>query len=276
MKAKKLHRNQDYTGIKPVKNILAKLHNLNITYEILKKRFPWFIDLHIIDYIELTSKNIIIFAKAIIDRNTIDLENIDQSLHQYIIIYCNKTDTNTNIYGRWEFEWDFYHNVKEMYPEFQHYLSENSIGAGFTVGGRYASRGMGFGGSSNLGGPNTMYTYSIVPLNHSLEPRPNIMKNLSRVHIGEEIRGKQINKKGDRIFTGTILFIKKTPQSDAVSYYVILDNLTKKLIKIDPHTVTVINPKEQSNTHELVSDQIGMDMIKKESIQPIRAKKVNE
>jgi len=173
-----------------------------------------------------------------------------------------------------DYEDDAWVDQDDMDEAMGHGASSTSSANGF---GR-SRNGYG-GGSSNLGGSdNTMYTYSIVPLSHNLEPKPVSDMGDSPIHIGEEIRGKQINNKGEHIFTGTIIGITKTPQSDAISYFTILDNLTKTKIKIDPNTATVVNPIEKANPGEL-QDEIGiggMDMIKKESLQPIKAKRIRD
>lgn len=153
-------------------------------------------------------------------------------------------------------------------------------GAGYSTQGSYAGtggRGMGFGGSSNVGGPNLMYTYSIVPLSHVLEPKTDTKEEFETVHIGDEISGKRINKQEpNKKYTGTLLSIYKSPETNEILYYLILDQKTNTKIKIDPNTVEILNPNQTANPGELTGDYIEGEYIKNESLKYTRAIKVNE
>ena len=73
-------------------------------------------------------------------------------------------------------------------------IVREGYGAGYSyTGGTRGSlsRG-GFGGASNLGGPNMMYTYEIKPLNHTLEPKPSPTDQLEQIHIGSKVSGTPI------------------------------------------------------------------------------------
>jgi len=120
-------------------------------------------------------------------------------------------------------------NIKEGY------------GTGFSVSSMRSGWG-GVGGMS--GGTNTMYTYEIKPLNHVLEPKRNSSYYVegSNISIGSKITGLPIrtnanpNKKQK---TGIIHNIIKTPNGE-IKYYVIQDEATQELIKIDPLTIGII------------------------------------
>lgn len=125
------------------------------------------------------------------------------------------------------------------------YGSAFAGGAGYSyTGGTRGSltRG-GFGGANNLGGPNMMYTYEIKPLNHTLEPRPsNSMDQIEKMHIGSKVTGKPIranNIQYDKKITGTLQSIQKA-EDGSIKYYVVLDEATATLVRIDPTTVKLI------------------------------------
>ena len=77
-------------------------------------------------------------------------------------------------------------------------VKENFGGAGYAVYGGGArggygnsiGRGNGFGGSSNNGGPNIMYTYDIKPLNQLLQQPGTPQGGHRYIHPGSEVNGK--------------------------------------------------------------------------------------
>ena len=123
-------------------------------------------------------------------------------------------------------------------------------GAGFSVSSfRGGMAGMGknsFGGASNLGGPNMMYTYEIKPLNHTLEQLPNMLLNRSEIQIGSVITGELVrsnaNPEPGRKVTGVVHKIVIT-DNGAIKYYVIQDRATQINMKIDPLTASLIIPE---------------------------------
>jgi hypothetical protein len=139
---------------------------------------------------------------------------------------------------------------------------KEAIGAGFSVsknlGG--ARRGMGFG-SASASNNYSPYTYSIMPLNHSLETEPTTNdRSTEKIHIGQLIKGKEINQ-GEDFYEGNIIDTKKCEISDDILYYIIVDSINKKKRKIDPNTVTILNPTEVTNSTE-VTDEIDKQYIR--------------
>lgn len=126
--------------------------------------------------------------------------------------------------------------VKETLNEFG--------GAGFSYGGGSsmfrANRGRGFGGGSNLGGPNMMYTYEIVPLNKTLQPDVYGEEGSECVKIGSDISGYELNKKDGKLHAGSVLQIVKS-NNGSLKYYIILDPDTSIKMKIDPTTANLIS-----------------------------------
>lgn len=128
------------------------------------------------------------------------------------------------------------------------YVKENlieSYGSGFSMSGGMtrgmSGRGGGFGGASNLGGPNMMYTYSILPLN-TLLTQKTIQKNfnIEDIHIGLSIKGKKLNKEDGKYYSGHVIDIVKT-DNGAIKYYLILNDKTSTKIKINPTTATIVS-----------------------------------
>lgn len=121
------------------------------------------------------------------------------------------------------------------------------IGAGLSYTG--GVRGMsgsfsrgGFGGASNLGGPNLSYSYEIKPLNHTLEPRPSNTYNVPQIQIGSKVSGNTVwsNAYPDgKKVTGIVRKIALS-NGGAVKYYVIQDEENQTYVKIDPLTAKLI------------------------------------
>lgn len=127
--------------------------------------------------------------------------------------------------------------------------------AGFAVGGGHpmlrGNRG-GFGGGSNLGGPNTMYSYEIKSLNRTLQPRPQTETREEEIRVGNTIRGKELNRDVYRI--GTILKICKS-YNGALKYYKILDTKISKILKIDPTSAYLLSGGEHPDKFNIQYDE---------------------
>ena len=127
-------------------------------------------------------------------------------------------------------------------------------GAGYSVyggsmGKNYSGRGGGFGGSSSSGGPNTMYTYSIVPLNTLLQQPGTSQGDERYVHVGSEIEGKVLGK--DQTINGKILSIKNDKEGNILHYIVINYDDSKKY-NIDPTSVSVMTHEERPDYYKFV------------------------
>jgi hypothetical protein len=118
---------------------------------------------------------------------------------------------------------------------------KESYGSGFSMGGGFTrgmmGRGGGFGGASNLGGPNMMYTYEIKPLNTLLTQKQNKTDDIEDIHIGLSIRGKKLNHETEKYYSGHVTNIVKTERG-AIKYYEILDKTGTK-IKLNPTSAVI-------------------------------------
>lgn len=166
-------------------------------------------------------------------------------------------------------------------------IKEN-MGAGFSYTGSSifpTSRGGGmnkggFGGANNLGGPNMMYTYEIKPLTRNLQPKPNSVSVEQKIHVGNYIEGKELNKRDDIIHRGSVLRVDKTPRGD-IKFYIILCDEYRIRMKIDPTTAKLVGGKPIMDRSR--RDQIGglekdtPDLIRTGQLEEsMRAKTVNE
>jgi ankyrin repeat protein len=120
------------------------------------------------------------------------------------------------------------------------------VGAGYSLS-RFSGSNGGSGGGGNLGKSNTMYTYEILPLNHSLEPPPTAeLSSTEEVRIGTKISGNPIRSNaypdGKKRITGIVQKIV-TSESNSIEYYLVLDESNQKLVKVDPIGVRI-------DTHE--------------------------
>ncbi|MFW6246704.1 MAG: hypothetical protein ACOC22_00815 [bacterium] len=103
--------------------------------------------------------------------------------------------------------------------------------------GFMTGRGYGFGASNTTGGPNTMYTYSIVPLNHELEQeRTTQTKEEKYIHKGTLVEGYEFNS--DDTIVGLVNNIVKDNDGN-IKYYEVMDEETGVLRKLDPTTVAI-------------------------------------
>lgn len=98
----------------------------------------------------------------------------------------------------------------------------------------------GFGGASNLGGPNMMYTYEIKPLNRSLQPDPIGSPELEEIKNGNDISGYELNKRDGILHIGPLLRTVKS-ENGSLMYYIILDPETATRMKLDPTTSRLIS-----------------------------------
>lgn len=126
-------------------------------------------------------------------------------------------------------------------------------------GGMFFGRGSGFGGSSNLsGGPNLMYTYSVKPLNQTLQPLSTSQDQETYIHVGSRIKGNILNNK--KPIEGQILVIQKDEDNN-ILYYLVLDKNGIKQ-QVDPTSVYLIEPDE-------FEDPIMKDVVANESFYPL-------
>ena len=110
-----------------------------------------------------------------------------------------------------------------------------------SMGKGFGGRGFGFGGSyNNSGGPNLMYTYNVVPLNQTLEPRPSDPLSREYIHIGSVIKGRILGT-NDHII-GQVLRIEEDDDGN-IKYYLVLSEESQKL-KIDPTSAFLFEPEE--------------------------------
>lgn len=131
------------------------------------------------------------------------------------------------------------------------YIKEG-YGAGFSVssfrGGMGTSSRGGFEKGS-FGGSNQMYSYSIVPLNHTLEqrPSPDAYTQIETIKLGSKITGYTVRSNAspsDKKITGIVYKISQT-NDGALKYYLVQDEATQMPAKIEPLSAKLI-------THEPV------------------------
>ena len=113
-----------------------------------------------------------------------------------------------------------------------------------SMGGRFTGRGFGFGGSQNLGGgPNLMYTYSVVPLNQKLQTPGTPQGDERYIHVGSEIKGKILNT-DQEIESGKIISIEEDEEGN-ILHYLVQDLETAEKHKVDPTSVELITHEER-------------------------------
>jgi hypothetical protein len=126
-------------------------------------------------------------------------------------------------------------------------------GFGNSGGGRFSGRGTGFGqSSSNNGGSNLMYTYSIEPLNQTLQTPPSMQEEGEYIHVGSEIKGKILGK--DKWIEAKVLSIEEDSDNNTSSY-TCLDPETSQPVKIDPTSAEII--KKELSPEMIVRDIVG-------------------
>lgn len=157
---------------------------------------------------------------------------------------------------------------------------KESMGAGFsmTSGARnmFRSRG-GFGGASNLGGGNSMYTYEIKPLNHTLEPKPNTADTtINYMRLGSKISAVPLrtNATPTQVRVRGILKDIKETENGSIMYYVVFDEATAQMVKCDPLTAKLLI--EDPVTRQYPASDItpsGREKKIKEKVAELRKKK---
>jgi len=130
-------------------------------------------------------------------------------------------------------------------------IKESYNGAGYSYmsgfkGGMGGITRGGFGGALNMGGYNSMYTYEVKPLNHTLEQPPARIQYFPQISVGSKIYGFVVPSNaypdGNKIVIGTVYKIVKTPNNN-IKYYIVLDQNTQKLMKVEPTRAKLITFK---------------------------------
>ena len=159
-------------------------------------------------------------------------------------------------------------------------------GAGFSYGGGSSifpvnrggqmNRG-GFGGASNLGGPNMMYTYEIKPLNRLLQPKPSDFEEIEEpIHDGHTIEGEELNKRDGKVYIGSVIKTDRLTDG-SVNYYVILDDESTRKIKIDPTTAVLLSGEAWIDSRNHAPGRDEADLVRAGQMkEEVRAKTVNE
>jgi len=157
-------------------------------------------------------------------------------------------------------------------------LVKEYVGAGFSYGGGSSifpvnrggqmNRG-GFGGASNLGGPNMMYTYEIKPLTRNLQPKPTNFEIDEKIHEGHYIEGKELNKKDGKVHRGTVLRIERNEDHDPMYYVILCDEMGVK-INIDPTTAVLLGGEHY------IDPRNGVQNVSNDEADLIRAGQMQE
>lgn len=112
-----------------------------------------------------------------------------------------------------------------------------------SMGGKFTGRGFGFGGSQNLGGgPNLMYTYSVVPLNQKLQTPGTPQGDDRYIHVGSEVKGKILDKEEE--IEGKIISTKEDEDGN-ILYHIVQDLETAEKHKVDPTSIELITHEER-------------------------------
>ena len=132
-------------------------------------------------------------------------------------------------------------------------------GAGYAVygggarGGFGNSRGGGFGqSSSNNGGANLMYTYSIKPLNQTLQQPVNLQEEGEYIHVGSEVKGKILGK--NQWIEAKVLSIEEDSDNN-ISSFTVINPKTGKQVKLDPTSCEPL--KKELSPDMVVRDIVG-------------------
>jgi len=161
-------------------------------------------------------------------------------------------------------------------------IIEEGYGSGFSMnsfkGGMGGTTRGGFGGANNFGGQNSMYTYEIKALNHTLEQKPTVDANsqVEQIQIGSKIRGIPIrsNATPDKKYvTGIVREISQT-NDGAIKYYLVLNQDNQLPVKIDPLTtkLVIFDPVEYYDDVSLTTD--NMPSRRKEKIDALKKGKI--
>jgi hypothetical protein len=148
-------------------------------------------------------------------------------------------------------------------------INEYGLGNSFSMsgggqriypGGRFGqvNRG-GFHNSMYGGQDNSMYTYDIIPLNSILQQKPtsNDDPDAVQIYAGETVQGKELNKREDKLITGTLISINKSAMGTD-NYFVVLDNDDNILKKLDP-TTTSVYTRLHNSEYRAMLDVVDFD-----------------
>lgn len=133
-----------------------------------------------------------------------------------------------------------------MRAKYIYEILKESYGAGFSMARIGGMAGLGknsFGGASNMGGANMMYTYEIKPLNHTLEQLP-VVNDVQdeQIQIGSKISGFPVASNATPLKNKVTGIVHKIVKSDngAIKYYIIQDEATQNKVKLEPLSVKLI------------------------------------
>jgi hypothetical protein len=133
-----------------------------------------------------------------------------------------------------------------MRAKYVHEVLKEGYGAGFSFTGGNSgtfSRSSGFGGANNLGGQNSMYTYEIKSLSHTLEQLPTATASqIPQIQVGSRISGNAVRTNATPLkkeITGIVRKIE-TSNNGALKYYLVQDEATQNYVKIEPLTVKLL------------------------------------
>lgn len=161
-------------------------------------------------------------------------------------------------------------------------IIEEGYGAGFSMnsfkGGLGGTTRGGFGGASNFGGQNSMYTYEVKPLNHTLEQKPTVDANsqVEQIQLGSKIRGIPIRSNITPVRKYVTGLVREIVQTDngAIKYYIVQNQDNQLMVKIDPLTtkLVIFDPVEYYDDVSLTTDNITSR--REEKIKALRKGKV--
>ena len=131
----------------------------------------------------------------------------------------------------------------------------NRGGYGNPGGGRFTGRGGGGGfgqSSNNNGGSNLMYTYSIEPLNQTLQQPVNPEEVGEYIHPGSEIKAKVLGK--NRWIEAKVLSVERDADNN-ISSFTVMDPKTARPIKVDPTSAELT--KKELSPEMIIRDVVG-------------------
>lgn len=169
--------------------------------------------------------------------------------------------------------------MKNISEQIREKLNEWAGGVGYSATsfrGGGINRGGGGGGYGGGSGGNlqSMYVYQILPLNHTLEPKPDDNDEIEMISPGKMIRGMELNKKDGKYKEGRLLKIERSSEGDPTAYVIISPENSLRM-KLDPTTVILIDISKQVDPLDLVikrdlqrqlKDQTRMDVMRENKI----------
>jgi hypothetical protein len=171
------------------------------------------------------------------------------------------------------------------------FINEN-IGNGYATSGTYYGNpsqvsGNSFGFRSGTGfmsgngtNQNSMYTYDVKSLNHTLEPQITQNPGEEEISVGSFVEGivlnkvyKFKNKKSKGKIEGKIISIKKDEDGN-ILYYNVQNSKNNIVYKVDPTSVLIVKYQISRLKQEMFPMQkqeptIGVDQLHSESFYPI-------